>query len=95
MIILRDVNKIYGKGDGAVHALKDVNLVIEDAKFLLKPSLNAIIKIGITDNATKKGAPIAVIKPSIFIYLDILVYVIFSKQFCVMFHSISYLLIKS
>jgi putative ABC transport system ATP-binding protein len=33
MIILRDVNKIYGKGDGAVHALKDVNLVIEDSKF--------------------------------------------------------------
>ena len=33
MIILRNVNKIYGKGDGAVHALKDVNLVIEDSKF--------------------------------------------------------------
>lgn len=33
MIILRDVNKIYGKGEGAVHALKDANLVIEDGKF--------------------------------------------------------------
>lgn len=33
MIILKDVNKIYGKGDGAVHALKDVNVVIEDGKF--------------------------------------------------------------
>lgn len=33
MIILRNVNKIYGKNEGAVHALKDVNLVIEDAKF--------------------------------------------------------------
>ncbi|MBR6072108.1 MAG: ABC transporter ATP-binding protein [Acholeplasmatales bacterium] len=33
MIVLRDVNKIYGKGEGAVHALKDANLVIEDGKF--------------------------------------------------------------
>lgn len=33
MIILRNVNKIYGKGEGAVHALKDANLVIEDGKF--------------------------------------------------------------
>ena len=33
MIILRNVNKIYGKGEGAVHALKDVNLVIEEGKF--------------------------------------------------------------
>ena len=33
MIVLRNVNKIYGKGEGAVHALKDANLVIEDGKF--------------------------------------------------------------
>ena len=33
MIVLQNVNKIYGKGDNSVHALKDVNLVIEDAKF--------------------------------------------------------------
>lgn len=33
MIELKNVNKIYGKGDGAVHALKDVNVVIEDGKF--------------------------------------------------------------
>ena len=33
MIILRNVNKIYGKDEGAVHALKDVNLVIEEGKF--------------------------------------------------------------
>jgi ABC-type lipoprotein export system ATPase subunit len=33
MITLKNVNKIYGKGEGAVHALKDVNLVIEDGKF--------------------------------------------------------------
>lgn len=33
MIILRNVDKIYGKGEGAVHALKNVNLVIEEGKF--------------------------------------------------------------
>lgn len=33
MIILRNVSKIYGEGEGAVHALKNVNLVIEDGKF--------------------------------------------------------------
>ena len=33
MIILRNVNKIYGHDEGAVHALKDVNLVIEEGKF--------------------------------------------------------------
>lgn len=33
MIILKNVNKIYGKGEASVHALKDVNLVIEDGKF--------------------------------------------------------------
>ena len=33
MIILRNVNRIYGKGENAVHALKDINLVIEDGKF--------------------------------------------------------------
>lgn len=33
MIELIGVNKIYGKGEGAVHALKDVNVVIEDGKF--------------------------------------------------------------
>lgn len=33
MIVLRNVNRIYGKGESAVHALKDVNLVIEDGKF--------------------------------------------------------------
>ena len=33
MIILKNVNKIYGKNETAVHALKDVNLVIEDGKF--------------------------------------------------------------
>lgn len=33
MITLKNVNKIYGKGEGAVHALKDVNLTIEDGKF--------------------------------------------------------------
>lgn len=33
MIILKKVNKIYGKGEGAVHALKDVDLTIEDGKF--------------------------------------------------------------
>ena len=33
MIVLKNVNKIYGKGEGAVHALKDANLVIEDGKF--------------------------------------------------------------
>ena len=32
MIELKDVNKIYGTGDGAVHALKDVNVTIEDGK---------------------------------------------------------------
>lgn len=33
MIILRNINKVYGKGEEAVHALKDVNLVIEEGKF--------------------------------------------------------------
>ena len=33
MIKLINVDKIYGKGDGAVHALKQANLVIEDGKF--------------------------------------------------------------
>lgn len=33
MIILKDVNRIYGKDESAVHALKNVNLVIEDGKF--------------------------------------------------------------
>ena len=33
MIVLKNVNRIYGEGDGAVHALKNVNLVIEDGKF--------------------------------------------------------------
>lgn len=33
MIILRKVCKTYGKGENAVNALKDVNLVIEDGKF--------------------------------------------------------------
>ena len=33
MIILKHVSRIYGKGEGAVEALKDVNLVIEDGKF--------------------------------------------------------------
>jgi len=33
MIILRGINKIYGHGEEAVHALKNVNLVIEKGKF--------------------------------------------------------------
>ena len=33
MIILKNVNHTYGNGEGAVHALKNVNLVIEDGKF--------------------------------------------------------------
>ena len=33
MIILRKVNKIYGNGAEAVHALKNVDLVIEEGKF--------------------------------------------------------------
>ena len=33
MIELRNVNKIYGKGDGAVHALKDVSVTVRDGKF--------------------------------------------------------------
>jgi ABC-type lipoprotein export system ATPase subunit len=33
MITLQNVNKIYGKGEGAVHALKNVSLSIEDGKF--------------------------------------------------------------
>lgn len=33
MIILRNINKIYGKGEESVHALKNVNLVIEEGKF--------------------------------------------------------------
>ena len=33
MITLKNVNKIYGKGEGAVHALKNVSLSIEDGKF--------------------------------------------------------------
>ena len=33
MIILKKVNRIYGQGEGAVHALKDIDLVIEDGKF--------------------------------------------------------------
>lgn len=33
MIVLKNVDKIYGKGEGAVHALKNVNLTIEDGKF--------------------------------------------------------------
>lgn len=33
MIILKKVNRIYGEGEGAVHALKDIDLVIEDGKF--------------------------------------------------------------
>ena len=33
MIILKKVNRIYGKGEGQVHALKDIDLVIEDGKF--------------------------------------------------------------
>ncbi|MEG1608931.1 MAG: ABC transporter ATP-binding protein [Clostridia bacterium] len=34
MIILTNVNKIYGKGDSEVHALKDVNLELQDGKFI-------------------------------------------------------------
>lgn len=33
MIELKNVDKIYGRGEGAVHALKNVNVVIEDGKF--------------------------------------------------------------
>ena len=33
MLVLKDVNKIYGEKENAVQALKDVNLVIEDGKF--------------------------------------------------------------
>ena len=33
MIELKGINKIYGKDEGSVHALKDVNITIEDAKF--------------------------------------------------------------
>ena len=33
MIELINVHKIYGEGDGAVHALKNVNITIEDGKF--------------------------------------------------------------
>jgi len=33
MIELRDVGKVYGKGDAAVQALKNVNMKIEDGKF--------------------------------------------------------------
>lgn len=33
MIILKNVTKVYGKGNEAVTALKNVNLVIEDGKF--------------------------------------------------------------
>lgn len=33
MIKLIGVDKIYGRGDAAVHALKNANLIIEDAKF--------------------------------------------------------------
>lgn len=33
MIELKNVNKIYGKGEGAVHALKDVNIRIRDGVF--------------------------------------------------------------
>lgn len=33
MITLKNVDKIYGKGETSVHALKNVNLVIEDGKF--------------------------------------------------------------
>lgn len=33
MIQLKNINKIYGKGDNAVHALKNVNLTIEKGKF--------------------------------------------------------------
>ncbi len=33
MIELKHVDKIYGKGESAVHALKDVNVEIEDGKF--------------------------------------------------------------
>ena len=34
MIKLINVNKIYGKGDSAVHALKNVNLELPDGKFI-------------------------------------------------------------
>ena len=33
MIELKNINKIYGKGENAVHALKNVNITIEDGKF--------------------------------------------------------------
>ena len=33
MIELRNVDKIYGEGEGAVHALKNVSITIEDGKF--------------------------------------------------------------
>lgn len=33
MVELRDVGKVYGKGDAAVQALRDVNMKIEDGKF--------------------------------------------------------------
>ena len=33
MIELKNVDKIYGEGESAVHALKNVNIVIEDGKF--------------------------------------------------------------
>lgn len=33
MIVLKNVNRIYGKNESQVHALKDVNLVIEEGKF--------------------------------------------------------------
>lgn len=34
MIKLTNVNKVYGKGDSAVHALKDVNLELPSGKFI-------------------------------------------------------------
>ncbi len=34
MIKLTNVNKVYGKGDSAVHALKDVNLELPTGKFI-------------------------------------------------------------
>lgn len=61
MIKLVNVNKIYGEGDGAVHALRDVNIELPEGKFISIVGKSGSGKstmmniIGALDSVSNKG----------------------------------------